>query len=37
LDNYTVSEQTDTPYVSDSVLELMRSCSASVDENKLFK
>lgn len=37
LDNYTVSEQTDNPYVSDSVLELMRSCSASVDENKLFK
>jgi len=37
LDNYTVSEQTDNPYMSDSVLELMRSCSASVDENKLFK
>ena len=37
LDNYTVSEQTDTPYVSISVLELMRSCSANIDENKLFK
>jgi hypothetical protein len=37
LDNYTVSEQTDNPYVSDSILELMRSCSASIDENKLFK
>ena len=37
LDNYTVSEQTDNPYVSNSILELMRSCSASLDENKLFK
>ena len=37
LDNYTVSHQTDNPYVSNSILELMRSCSASVDENKLFK
>jgi len=35
LDNYTVSEQTDNPYVSDSVLELMRSCSANSDENNL--
>jgi hypothetical protein len=36
LDNYTVSDQTDNPYVSESILELMRSCSANSNENNLL-
>ena len=34
---YTVLEQTDNPYCNPSVLSLMRSCSANVNDNKLFR
>ena len=37
FDDYTVSDQIDNPYTNDSVLELMRICSASLDDNKLFR
>lgn len=33
-DNYKVSEQIDNPYISQSILDMMRSCSASIDEYK---
>jgi hypothetical protein len=33
-DDYKVSEQIDNPYISNSILEMMRTCSASVDEYK---
>jgi hypothetical protein len=33
-EEYTVSDQIDNPYSTLSILELMRSCSASVDESK---
>jgi hypothetical protein len=32
---YTVSDQIDNPYSTLSILELMRSCSASVDDSKM--
>jgi hypothetical protein len=34
---YEVSDQIDNPYSTLSVLKLMRSCSANIDENCLFK
>ena len=34
---YKVSDQIDTPYSNLSVLSLMRACSASTDDNKLFR
>ena len=37
FDDYKVSDQIDNPYTNDSVLELMRICSASLDDNKLFR
>ena len=37
FDDYKVSDQTDNPYTSHSILELMRACSASLDDNKLFR
>ena len=37
IDDYEVSDQTDNPYSTLSVLSLMRSCSANIDDNKLFK
>jgi hypothetical protein len=37
FDKYTVSEQTDNPYINDSIFEMMRTCSASLDDNKLFR
>jgi len=37
FDDYKVSDQIDNPYANDSVLELMRVCSASLDDNKLFR
>jgi hypothetical protein len=33
-DEYTVSDQIDNPYSTLSILELMRSCSASIDDSK---
>jgi hypothetical protein len=33
-DDYKVSEQIDNPYISQSILEMMRSCSASIDDYK---
>jgi hypothetical protein len=37
FDDYKVSDQIDNPYANDSILELMRICSASLDDNKLFR
>lgn len=33
---YNLSSESDNPYSTLSILDLMRSCSASVDENKVF-
>ena len=36
-DTYNVLEQTDNPYSNPAILSLMRSCSAKVSDNKLFR